>query len=367
MSFLNVLPDAVTAAAGNLQSLSSALSAANAAAATPTIAIAPAGTDQVSAAITALFGKYGQEFQALGAKAATFHDEFVNLLRGGAAQYLSTEVANAQQALVNALNAPARTLLGQPLIGTVQAASAAATFPATAQNFNLPLGPFELSASYSGAPSSDGSLFASGSAAAKLNTPFGPLTFLSASGTAAVSTTGPVFAGANLTSPAGPLALSLSGTTVTGPGGQAIQFTGGTFVVPPMIPLLAATAGPAVTGWSSLANSAGAFFTAVGDLNFLGAATAVLGAPFDFSNAVMFGHTMVTVPDSSSTSVLGIPVLPSLHIPFGGFFASLEPATMTWPTVSAGGAGLIGSEFALQGTRFGGFFPALMNAFSLPL
>lgn len=119
MSFLLVEPDLVTAAAANLAGIRSALSEAAAAASTPTTALASAGADEVSAAVSRLFGAYGQQFQALNARAATFHAEFVSLLNGGAAAYTGAEAASvsSMQALLDAVNAPTQTLLGRPLIG----------------------------------------------------------------------------------------------------------------------------------------------------------------------------------------------------------------------------------------------------------
>lgn len=108
MSFLLVEPDLVTAAAANLAGIRSALSEAAAAASTPTTALASAGADEVSAAVSRLFGAYGQQFQALNARAATFHAEFVSLLNGGAAAYTGAEAASvsSMQALLDAVNAP---------------------------------------------------------------------------------------------------------------------------------------------------------------------------------------------------------------------------------------------------------------------
>ncbi len=107
MSLLSVVPEAVTTASGDLDELASVVRSANAAAASRTTAIAAPAADEVSTAITAIFGTHAQGFQALGAKASAFHDEFAKLLHGGAAQYLNTEVANAEQSLVNAVSMPA--------------------------------------------------------------------------------------------------------------------------------------------------------------------------------------------------------------------------------------------------------------------
>jgi len=51
----------------------------------------------------------------------------VSLLNGGASAYLSTDIGNAEQGLLNAVNAPAQTLLGQLSRGA--AAAPAATVP----------------------------------------------------------------------------------------------------------------------------------------------------------------------------------------------------------------------------------------------
>ena len=76
MSFLITAPEMVAAAASDLESLESALGAANGAAAVPTTRVLAAGADEVSAAIAALFGAYAEAYQSLGASAATFHAQF---------------------------------------------------------------------------------------------------------------------------------------------------------------------------------------------------------------------------------------------------------------------------------------------------
>ena len=106
MSFVSAVPELVAAAGGDLAGIRSALSEATAAAAGPTTGALAAGADEVSAAISQMFGAYGQEFQALSARAAAFHDEFVGLMNSGAAAYLSTEGANAEQILLNGMSAP---------------------------------------------------------------------------------------------------------------------------------------------------------------------------------------------------------------------------------------------------------------------
>ncbi|MCV7075208.1 PE family protein [Mycobacterium szulgai] len=109
MSYVVTTPELVTTAAGNLAAIGSAVEDAAWAAAGSTTGVAPAAADEVSLAISRLFGSFGNEFQAVSAQAAAFHGEFVRLLNGGAAAYLSAEIANAEQNLLSPpAAAPAR-------------------------------------------------------------------------------------------------------------------------------------------------------------------------------------------------------------------------------------------------------------------
>ncbi len=121
MSFVTAAPEFVTAAAGDLADIGSALGAANAVAALPTTGIAAAATDEVSTQIEAMFGAYAQKYQALSAQSAAFHNEFVSLLNGSALTYLSTELTNAEQTLMNtvtgAAGSGAATAATLPLLG----------------------------------------------------------------------------------------------------------------------------------------------------------------------------------------------------------------------------------------------------------
>lgn len=139
MSFLNVRPEALTAAANDFEAIGSALAAAHATAATGTTQMGAMAADDVTAAVQAAFESYARGYQAVSAQAAAFHAGLVRTLGSGALAYLGTEIANAEQtigagvaaagmgiradvatagqALVSAVNAPARALLGRPLIG----------------------------------------------------------------------------------------------------------------------------------------------------------------------------------------------------------------------------------------------------------
>ena len=101
MSYVFAAPELVESAAQDLAGISSALGQATSAAAAPTTSVLAAGADEVSAAIAQLFGAHGQEFQAISAQAAAFHDEFVGLLNAGAGAYASAE-ASGVQSLVTA-------------------------------------------------------------------------------------------------------------------------------------------------------------------------------------------------------------------------------------------------------------------------
>ncbi|WP_142283471.1 PE family protein, partial [Mycobacterium gordonae] len=119
MSFVMAVPDVVSAAATNLAGVSSAVAAANTAAAAPTSRILVAAGDEVSAAIAALFGEYAQRYQHVSAQAAAFHEQFVRSLAAAAGAYTGAEAASASPlaSLLGLINAPTQALLGRPLIG----------------------------------------------------------------------------------------------------------------------------------------------------------------------------------------------------------------------------------------------------------
>jgi hypothetical protein len=105
MSFVSAAPELIESAAHDLSGIGSTLGEATHFAAAPTTSIAAAGADEVSVAIAALFSSHGQEFQALSAQAAAFHDEFAGLMKSGAGAYVSSEVANAGKLLAGGATA----------------------------------------------------------------------------------------------------------------------------------------------------------------------------------------------------------------------------------------------------------------------
>ncbi|GAB3037341.1 PE family protein [Mycobacterium bourgelatii] len=100
MSFVSVMPELLQDAARDLAGIRSALVEATATVAGPTTSIAAAAQDEVSFAISSLFGSFGREFQVVSAEAQAYHEQFANLVRAGAGAYLSAEAANAEQAVL---------------------------------------------------------------------------------------------------------------------------------------------------------------------------------------------------------------------------------------------------------------------------
>lgn len=95
MSFVTTQPEMLTVAAGNLTGIGSAMTAQNAAAATPTMGVVPAAADEVSALIATQFAAHAANYQAVSTQAAAVHDMFVATLGASAGSYAATESANA--------------------------------------------------------------------------------------------------------------------------------------------------------------------------------------------------------------------------------------------------------------------------------
>ncbi|HEU4360816.1 MAG TPA: PE domain-containing protein [Mycobacterium sp.] len=95
MSFVTTRPEALIAAAGQLDSVGSAMTAQNAAAAAPTTGVAPAAADEVSALQATQFSAYGTLYQEISAQATAIQEMFVNTLRSSANSYDATEATNA--------------------------------------------------------------------------------------------------------------------------------------------------------------------------------------------------------------------------------------------------------------------------------
>ena len=94
MSYVIAASETMTAAATDLAGISSALSEAHMGAASPTVALAPAAADEVSAGIAHLFSRYAEDFQGLAGRATAFHEQFAQHLAAAAHSYGSAEAIN---------------------------------------------------------------------------------------------------------------------------------------------------------------------------------------------------------------------------------------------------------------------------------
>ncbi|MBS0550508.1 MAG: PE family protein [Proteobacteria bacterium] len=98
-SFVMVKPEVLSAAAGNLSEVAAALSAANVDAVKgqgmPTTSLAPAASDEVSAATAAQFASHSALYQQVSAQAAAIHEQFANTLSTGGGSYQATDPQQA--------------------------------------------------------------------------------------------------------------------------------------------------------------------------------------------------------------------------------------------------------------------------------
>lgn len=322
MSFVIAQPELVEAAAQNLAGIRSALSEASAAAAGPTIGVLAAGQDEVSGAIAALFDSFGQEYQTISAQAQAFHAQFVNLMNAGAAAYLGTEAANAEQALLGA------------------GAGAAATTSTTAGL----AGPYEsLVANTVANMQGIGSTWATVTAPAvfKAMTTFtnpqlilgalqtgNPLPILSTGGQFALGSAN-LFR--DLIVPA-----SVSVTSLNPPA----------FAVGLGLPELLAfdALGAPVNAGLAASLSGAAILEGLGTGNPLAAFTAFVDAPANIANAFLNGQ-----------QTLPVQLAPGLtaDVPFSGLLVPTQPVVTT--------ASLFGNPITVSGPPVGGLIPALLD------
>lgn len=99
MSFVIAMPDLLQSAAEDLARIRASLTEVAAAVAGPTSGIAAAAQDEISMAIAAMFGSFGEEFQPVHAQAQAFHEQFVTLMNAGAGAYASAEATNVETML----------------------------------------------------------------------------------------------------------------------------------------------------------------------------------------------------------------------------------------------------------------------------
>jgi hypothetical protein len=107
MSFVTTVPQAIAAAATQLEGIGNSFTAESSAAAAPTTAVAPAASDEVSALQASTFSTYGQLYQTVSADATAIHQQFVNMLQSSSNSYQGAETANAAQAAANSASSGA--------------------------------------------------------------------------------------------------------------------------------------------------------------------------------------------------------------------------------------------------------------------
>ncbi|WP_275539808.1 PE family protein [Mycobacterium ostraviense] len=364
-----MVPDVMNAAAGNLAEIGSAMSAANAAAAPPTTGLVAMAADQVSAAVTTAFATHAQDYQALGAKMAAFHDQFVRTLSNGAGAYLGAEIANAEQNLLNAVNGPALSLLGHPLLGTgasagARAATAGSGTSATAASAQV-AGTTATGATATGATATAATATAATGTAATG-------TAATATGATATGTTATVATGSgtmappaatapvsvpllSTATPFGPIALTLNGsvdqTTFQ------VAFDSGSIALPAPLALGIDALGPYYLATIALQNSATAFGNALSSGNPLAAAGTLFFAPVNALNSFLFGHDTIT-QSMAAPAGLGYSDV-AFSVPVGGLLSPLQPFTLTLTPTSG-----TPTSIALGGTQVGGLVPGLLGLFS---
>jgi|SRR5271166_846861 len=141
MTSLLTEPQLITTAAANVAEIRSAIGAAKAAAAGPTTGLVVAAQDEVSAATARLFGGYAQDYQAVLAQAAAFHEEFAAALASAGNAYKAAEAANtsAISGALGQLTSPFQSLLGGAPTATAASTPAPAVVQPTLQGTTIGL------------------------------------------------------------------------------------------------------------------------------------------------------------------------------------------------------------------------------------
>jgi hypothetical protein len=322
MSFVIAQPELVQAAAQNLAGIRSALSEASAAAAGPTTGVLAAAQDEVSGAIAALFDSFGQEYQAISARAQTFHAQFVDLINAGAGAYLGTEAANAEQALLGAgAGAAAATSTTGGIAGPYESlvANTVANMQGIGSTWATVTAPavFKAMTTFTNPQLILGALQTGN-----------PLPILSTGGQFALGSANLM---RNLIVPA-----TLSVTSLNPPA----------FAVGLGLPELLAfdALGAPVNAGLAASLSGAAFLEGVGTGNPLAAFTAFVDAPANIANAFLNGQ-----------QILPVQLAPGLtaNVPFSGLLVPTQPVVTT--------ASLFGNPITVSGPPVGGLIPALLD------
>jgi hypothetical protein len=340
MSFIFAAPEMVQAAAQDLAGIRATLSEASAAAAGPTAAMLAPAEDQVSAAVAAMLGAFGQDYQAISAQTQAFHERFVNLLSAGGEAYLAAEAANIEQAAASAVNAPVQAMLQSAVAQGGAAASAGGL-----------VGPYQsLVANTAENLQAISRTWTNVTAPALLQvvaTQTNPeliLTALQSGNALPVLARGTQLAqgSANLIQDL-LLPASISITSVTPPTASVAVGLG----LPQLLALDAL--GAPINAAIAASSSGAAFFNAVRAGDPLTAFAAFVDAPANVANAFLNGEQTLTVP-------LPIPGL-TADIPISGVLVPLSSFTTT--TTLPGNSLL--QTVTVTGPPVGGLIPALLE------
>ncbi len=98
MSFLTALPEALQAAAAQLQGLGTTFEAQSSAIAAPTTGLAPAAADEVSALQAGIFSTYGNLYQQISGQATAIQQQIAQNLGLSGGSYANAEATNAAAA-----------------------------------------------------------------------------------------------------------------------------------------------------------------------------------------------------------------------------------------------------------------------------
>ncbi|WP_205875861.1 PE family protein [Mycobacterium camsae] len=119
MTYVSAQPQIMATAVADLEGIGSAITAAGAAAATPTSTLLAAAADEVSAAVARVFDTYGAQCQVTLSQLAAFHAEFGRVLTAAGLAYTENEVTNAATIAATPLAGPTVSLImggsGTPL------------------------------------------------------------------------------------------------------------------------------------------------------------------------------------------------------------------------------------------------------------
>jgi len=94
VSYVNVVPDALAAAAADVAAIGSGISAAQASAAAATTVVSPAALDEVSIAVSTAFSEFGTQLQALTTQLTAFQAQLAQGVNEAQAAYLAVEQLN---------------------------------------------------------------------------------------------------------------------------------------------------------------------------------------------------------------------------------------------------------------------------------